>query len=117
MVNLVNYDLLTDLPSLEYAGKLYDSAVPAHRKGNLYAVIFANIQNMKYFNKMFGSDVGDQILQVYATTLSNLCDRDEYITRPGGDNFLLAIKKERLDYITVSSKSQVATHRQYGTVV
>lgn len=99
LVNIVNYDLLTELPSLEYAEKLYDSAVPAHRKGNLYAVIFANIQNMKYFNKMFGSDIGDQILQVYATTLSNLCDKDEYITRPGGDNFLLAVKKERLDYI------------------
>lgn len=99
MLNVINKDFLTNLPSMDFIEKKYDREISSFGKTNEYAVIFVNIQNMKFYNKMYGSHMGDAVIKAFAGIIQNLCNEDEFITRPGGDNFVLAIRKERLDFI------------------
>ena len=99
LLGVINKDFLTNLPSLDFVEKKYDREVTACGRTNEYAIIFANIQNMKFYNKMYGSQMGDSVIKNFASIIRTFCNEDEYISRPGGDNFVLAVKKGRLDFI------------------
>lgn len=99
LLNIINKDLLTELPSLDFIQKKFDREVTSKGKSNDYAMIFVNIQNMKFYNKMYNSATGDVVLKLFGQTVQTLCNPDEYLARPGGDNFVLAVKKERLAFI------------------
>ena len=71
-----------------------------HMKNNTlkdYAVIFLNIKNFKFINRLAGERQGDIILRSYAHKLMNFMKDGEKVARPGGDNFCVLIKKERVD--------------------
>lgn len=59
-----------------------------------YVSIFLNIKNFKYINETVGQPSGDQILISYCRSIQAQLQPDERIARPGGDNFLLLVRKE-----------------------
>lgn len=61
-----------------------------------YIGIFMNIKNFKYINQSIGSRNGDQFLRKYHYCISEFLEKDEMFGRPGGDNFVLLVKKERI---------------------
>ncbi len=67
-------------------------------KNNLasYNCAFMNIKNFRYYNQKVGSAQGDELLKIYATKIHDFLLPDENITRMGGDNFIVFVKKERV---------------------
>ena len=114
---LRNFDILTEIPHLEYMQRQYDDEVLKTGNGGQYACIFMNIRNMKYYNRKFGSANADSILKKFARRLRNLCDEDEYLARPGGDNFALGIKKKKLEAFLSSVEQIILTDAIKGTSV
>lgn len=72
-------------------------------KGELvnYAAAFMNIKNFKYVNKLFGNRQGDMLLKKFARAMSNFVGTDGKFARLGGDNFILLIKKGRVNDLRV----------------
>ncbi len=62
-----------------------------------YYGVFLNIKNFKYINQNVGPSNGDYLLKKLHQRLSNTLQNDEACARLGGDNFILLIRKERLD--------------------
>lgn len=62
----------------------------------LYNCAFMNIKNFRYYNQKVGSAQGDELLRLYASKISDFLLPDENITRMGGDNFIVFVKKERM---------------------
>ncbi len=67
-------------------------------KNNLaaYNCAFMNIKNFRYYNQKVGSAQGDELLRLYAAKVRDFLLPDENITRMGGDNFIVFVKKERI---------------------
>lgn len=59
-----------------------------------YQIVFFNIHNFKYVNKVFSYEQGDIVLRNYAQKVNSSLQSDEKMARLGGDNFLLLIKNE-----------------------
>jgi len=95
----LSHDQLTGLISKDIIAQRYDREVSPEEKSSKYSFLFINVENMKFYNKTYGSEVGDEILKIYAKNLRSLTDDEEYITRLGGDNFCLTVKNDHLDYI------------------
>ncbi len=62
-----------------------------------YVVVFINLKNFKFINRLVGEKQADFILKNYARKLLDYINENEKIARPGGDNFCAVIKKERVD--------------------
>ena len=63
-----------------------------------YALSFFNLKNYKYINQHFGRKNGDYLLKEYSRELYRFVDHEnEIVARPGGDNFMIFLKKEHMD--------------------
>ena len=62
-----------------------------------YTAMFINIKNMNYVNQTYGDKCGDEVLRKYAMHIKDFLDLTEAVGRLGGDNFLVLVKKSRMD--------------------
>lgn len=62
-----------------------------------YAAVYMNIKNFKYVNKLFGNRQGDVLLKSFSMAMSGFIKDDGKFARLGGDNFILIIRKDRLN--------------------
>ena len=72
-----------------------------------YTCLFLNINKFKDINRKYGFSNGSLILRAYAFELQNFMLEDETFGRPGGDNFIIFIKKNRLNLL-ISTLDYVA---------
>lgn len=86
------HDSLTALPNrMAYNHQLYLTLSNAQRSGEMFGVMFLDLDRFKTINDTLGHTVGDQILQ-QATQRLTMCLRDEdTIARWGGDEFILLL--------------------------
>ena len=56
------------------------------------ALLFVDIDSFKTFNDTFGHLEGDHMLKKIGTTLSQLCRKDDVVSRFGGDEFIILLK-------------------------
>ncbi len=89
-------DMLTGInntPGISIQGKKLEALNELER----YAVLFMNIRNMGFVNKVYGNAIGDYVLVQYAKYLYALSLRDQgFVARLGGDNFLCVVKRSAL---------------------
>ena len=62
-----------------------------------YDMIFMNLKNFKFVNRIIGEKNADMILKSYTQRLLSFVREDERVARPGGDNYCVLIRKERLE--------------------
>lgn len=55
------------------------------------AIVYADLDNFKYYNDTFGHDVGDKVLVEFAKLLGQVTDQRADAVRYGGDEFLLIL--------------------------
>ncbi len=67
------------------------------KKLSLYTVAFINIKGMTYINEHYSSNTGDKVIKKFASVINSFTQRGEYVSRLGGDNFMVLIKKNRVD--------------------
>jgi len=75
-----------------------------HKKFDL-AITVIDIDNFKRINDNYGHTAGDKTLQVIANTLMNIIAEDAFISRYGGEEFVLVFKG--FDKINVINKLNV----------
>lgn len=77
---------------------LYDGlASDIQRSIQDYTGLFVNLKNFRYFNQNFGNPIGDEALRKYASRIHHFLQNDGIVTRPGGDNFAILVKNEKLE--------------------
>lgn len=85
-------DLLTEVlnrrAGLEY---LREEIEKADRNKNKLAVIFIDINDLKFVNDNFGHKEGDELLQRVSNILQQSLRRNDKVVRLGGDEFLLIL--------------------------
>ncbi|HQM39138.1 MAG TPA: diguanylate cyclase [Clostridia bacterium] len=58
-----------------------------------YSVIYADINNLKMTNDIFGHDTGDNLIVKAAQIIKNNVNEDAFIARIGGDEFIILLSK------------------------
>lgn len=59
-----------------------------------YVGMFFNLKNFKYINQTVGQASGDLVLTRYCRAVQAQLQPDERMGRPGGDNFVLIVRRE-----------------------
>ncbi len=86
---LALYDQLTGIPNRRYLESILKTKFMEWEMLQMnFGVIFIDIDNFRYFNNMFGHDVGDKVLKVVTNTLTTAIKRDDVIGRWGGEEFV-----------------------------
>ncbi len=91
-----NYDIQTSIPNIYYLHRFYH-LITKTIDATEYAVIFANLRNFKYINQTFGVRAGDNVMIKLAHTVIELADKEECVSRMGGDNYVFLVKKAHLN--------------------
>lgn len=94
--HLAHHDTLTGLPNrLLLQDRLTHAIHRAHREGHRLAVIFLDIDRFKNINDTLGHTVGDHLLVLLASRLSNLIREGDTVARLGGDEFMILLENYR----------------------
>lgn len=94
----VNYqayhDTLTDLPNRAlFKDRLGLAIAQSERAGDLFAVMFVDLDRFKWVNDTLGHQVGDELLKMVSTRLKKCLRKGDTLARIGGDEFTLLLPK------------------------
>lgn len=84
LTGLANRNLLTD--------RLQQACTRSGRDGQLFALIFVDLDNFKTINDRLGHQSGDQVLQIVAQRLRKVLRRSDTVARFGGDEFVVLLE-------------------------
>lgn len=102
-----DYDSLTGLParSLLY-DRLSQALLHASRKGQVVAVLFLRLDNLKVVNDTYGRSAGDLVLKTAVERISRCLRRSDTVARPGRDEFIILLPELSLpeDVMAVAEK-------------
>ena len=102
-------DALTGLPNRPaFYDALHAEIARAHRSQESVSVVCCAIDGISTVNDTFGHDAGDALLRVAADRLQSTVREGDYLSRVGGDEFLIF----RYDVLRQSSGQQLAEQIQ-----
>ncbi len=92
IVQLENYDFLTELPNRAMFSKLCNQMLISEKQHNHHcALLCMGIDRFKLINESMGHDAGNALLQAVAQRLRKYLHSDYILARLGGDEFALAL--------------------------
>lgn len=92
LVSSSSKDPLTGLHNRVRAKELISSYLDDMEDGEMAAFMIIDLDNFKEINDIYGHQTGDEYLMEFADALSNFLP-DAYISRLGGDEFIIFLKK------------------------
>jgi len=93
-------DEVTGISNRRYFMKKINKVI--EKSQEKFAVIFIDLDNLKYINDTYGHDVGDTLLREFTSILKKIEIKDTLLARYGGDEFVLAkYKYESIDEIKI----------------
>lgn len=91
--NLADYDQLTKIPNrLTFRKKIQLEVVNAMRNDSTIALVFMNVDRLRYVNDSFGHEAGDYVLSVIANRLKVILPEKDVVSRVSGDEFAFILK-------------------------
>lgn len=85
-------DTLTKAYNRRTATKIFNKLIKkANKRGKMVAVFFIDVDNFKTINDTYGHNIGDFILRKISDILIHFNNREKYVVRWGGDEFLVMI--------------------------
>lgn len=85
-------DALTQLPNRRYFSEnLKRNTAKAKRHNNQLALLFIDLDKFKQINDNFGHETGDLVLQKVAARLSKTLREEDFLSRIGGDEFVVML--------------------------
>ena len=93
---MANHDPLTELPNRRYMTELLeDSLLEAKTKDKVLVLMFMDLNGFKQVNDVYGHAAGDEVLIIVAKRLELAIRTGDYLSRLGGDEFLLGLMMEK----------------------
>jgi diguanylate cyclase (GGDEF)-like protein/PAS domain S-box-containing protein len=90
---LVNYDLLTNLPNRRLLMDRLEHALIASKRSKLFgATLFVDLDKFKDLNELHGHQVGDLLLQEVAHRLKKIIREEDTLARFSGDEFVIVLE-------------------------
>lgn len=86
---LVNTDMLTGLYNRQGMSKHLEEYLEDQHD---ITILYADLDNFKYYNDTFGHDIGDVVLVEFSKLLKNATKKEGLAVRYGGDEFLIIVK-------------------------
>lgn len=88
------HDELTDLPNRNLLiNRINDSIETARRNKQKLGILFLDLDRFKAINDSLGHIVGDKLIQEVAKRLLQTLRKEDTISRNGGDEFVVVIKR------------------------
>lgn len=89
---LAYYDSLTNLPNRQlFKDRVQQAQVHAQRNERKFALLFMDLDSFKAINDSHGHLIGDRVLQLVATRISECLRAEDTLSRYGGDEFALLL--------------------------
>ena len=86
------HDALTDLPNrILFHDRLSLAILHAHRRKQILAVMFIDLDHFKNVNDTLGHTAGDEVLVAVAERLKSCLREEDTVARVGGDEFLVLL--------------------------
>jgi diguanylate cyclase len=86
-----------------FTERLHESVAHAERTGNIFALMFLDLDNFKVVNDSLGHSAGDTVLREFGARLRDLLRRVDIVCRLGGDEFAIIVEsmtdREGIEYI------------------
>lgn len=80
--------------NISYILEKYDQV---KNSGLKYALVHFNIKNFRYYNTKYGSDTGEELLELLFRTLLEFLEQEEYAAYLYADNFVALMRHEDID--------------------
>jgi diguanylate cyclase (GGDEF)-like protein/PAS domain S-box-containing protein len=94
MTHSAQHDLLTGLPNrLLLNDRINQSIAVARRKRKHVAVIFLDLDRLKYINDSLGHAIGDELLRSVSKRLLASVRSSDTVSRQGGDEFVILLSE------------------------
>ncbi len=88
-----HYDNLTKLPNrLLMYDRLQQELNHIKRTGDVFAVLFLDLDRFKNINDSLGHEYGDRLLEVMANRIKTCIRQDDTVARLGGDEFIVLLR-------------------------
>lgn len=95
------HDSLTDLPNRTYFDKLLQKYIEEETG---FALYFIDLDGFKGINDNLGHSLGDAILKIVAKRLKETMPESSFVSRFGGDEFILIVKDDSIDHKALAQK-------------
>ena len=103
---LAYFDPLTSLPNRRFLKQQLHKLIEQVQKENVIgAVLYLDLDNFKRINDSLGHSVGDKVLIEVAERLKLTLNKNDTISRIGGDEFVIILKKEGKQKNNLSEES------------
>lgn len=89
------YDGLTGLPNRTLFNRILQETLEDQEDGEVAAVLFLDLDDFKNINDLLGHSVGDKLLVEFVSRIKPLLQNDRYMSRFGGDEFLMVLPHQR----------------------
>ena len=100
---LAEHDSLTGLSNRRFLERVLDENIRlATLEDNNIALFFADLDDFKKVNDVYGHDVGDRVLVAAAERLVSVFRDGDYVARVGGDEFVVAAPGVK-DVVSIAS--------------
>ena len=97
MVDLVEYDVLTELPNRYHTLKLLRQEVGQATYVGRLALLYIDLDNFKTVNDTLGHNAGDAVLQMTAIRLEDTVGDAGMLARIGGDEFVVVMRGDHVE--------------------
>lgn len=114
LYRMAYYDNLTGLPNRTLFSRILEEALENHGENETMAVLFLDLDDFKNINDLLGHSVGDKMLVEFVSRIKPLLKNDRYMSRFGGDEFLMLIPHLK-DVEEVREKVEEILHTAIGT--
>ncbi len=84
-------DKLTKLYNRDYLEIYFRKILPKIKKGDIYCLIFIDLDDLKKINDKYSHLIGDKVLENFAITILKSIRQKDIAVRFGGDEFVLLI--------------------------
>jgi len=88
---IAEHDSLTGLYNRYYFNNILNEKIVTTKKDHSLALVFCDVDNFKEINDTVGHDIGDHLLVQIAQRLTSLVGDKGYLSRIGGDEFMIIL--------------------------
>lgn len=83
-------DTLTQLPNQVFFNRQLEQQLERAEDGEQIALLYFNVDRLKFINEMMGFETGDEVLQLIAERIPMYFGQETLMARYGGDEFIIA---------------------------